>query len=715
MAPKLIKKNGKRFIEYKGKRYVLNSPKSDKEIIGDLVGIIKGIHQLKRKRKLKRINKTKQLKSISKSKSILRKTRKRSTRSKIDGKKNAPNPESTASGSTSTPIPDLAKIAKLSKPAMGTIEWNVQQNNALEAKKAEHNLLYGDKGKAIAGPSGVKQIEAPPEKGKIRIYKDDGTVLEGDVDRYKEYAVTEKENEDLKKMIDKGKQILIQLEKESKDKEKELRRANNEVIYIQNDITKLKQNLASEKHKGELTQKELEKKTEEIEKLEEKKDELNDELQQQKDDLDDLQRRMKTAQTNLSINQTQLSNASIRNIDLQDAMNKQKIYKELKKLSYKKLTEMADAYNIPTRHGGRNDNSYKRSADDIIDDLFLNPDAMDELNDEYEIEDPVSEEKKKLDNERKDIIKDKIKELDDQVDTWKKLKDDTYKKLYDELEDKEKQRYNDIKQFYKDQGEEVPDDVIEENFNNLKKIKEEVSNDPRYIAMESPYISFEDEKRRYKEILDKELYKTEKDIDDYRDEIDDLDELLELLPDNYYDSDSGGSQGGAGVGDNTGLWNYEIEELMKPYHKKGFKGVYSIDQINEISFDPKKEESISFIVNTSPSTKKDGHWIGVYLTKDKLEYYDSFAEEPSNTMKRRLIKLAHKWQPDNTLQFKINRIKYQRANSNNCGYFAIRFLQDRYNGKNFKDATGFTKLSQVIKGEKEIRAFKNRIVEFGHI
>ncbi len=165
---------------------------------------------------------------------------------------------------------------------------------------------------------------------------------------------------------------------------------------------------------------------------------------------------------------------------------------------------------------------------------------------------------------------------------------------------------------------------------------------------------------------------------------------------------------------NDGLYNFDIDDLMTKYNKNGFKGSYAIDQIKEIDFDP-SEKSISFIMNTEPIAKKDGHWVAIYLNKDNLEYYDSFGDEPSERFMKEIKKILDKWSPTKALQFKINRIKYQRDNSNNCGYFAMKFLIDRYKGIHFKDATGFNKLSNAIKGEKEINAFKKNIHQFGKI
>ena len=173
-------------------------------------------------------------------------------------------------------------------------------------------------------------------------------------------------------------------------------------------------------------------------------------------------------------------------------------------------------------------------------------------------------------------------------------------------------------------------------------------------------------------------------------------------------------QKGAGLNDNTGLWNYEMEKLMKKFKNKGFKGVYSLDMVNEIPVN-KSEPEISFIMNTQPQSVKFGHWVAVYMNHDNLEYYDSYGEDPPKKFLKEIKKVADKYSPNKLLQLKINRIKYQRVNTNNCGFFAMKFLKDRYGGKNFKDATGFSIINKALKGEKEIEAFKKRVIEFGHI
>ena len=172
---------------------------------------------------------------------------------------------------------------------------------------------------------------------------------------------------------------------------------------------------------------------------------------------------------------------------------------------------------------------------------------------------------------------------------------------------------------------------------------------------------------------------------------------------------------GGKIGDSSGLWSDEINKIMDKYKSKGFKGVYSIDELNKIPVNENDKE-ISFIMNTTPSNdNRSGHWIAVFINHDNVEYYDSFGDEPDKQFKKNIKQLLYKISPNKLLQFKINNIKRQNGNSNNCGYFAMKFLQDRYAGKHFKIATGFNIFEDSHRGEKEIKAFKKKLIPFNYI
>ena len=64
------------------------------------------------------------------------------------------------------------------------------------------------------------------------------------------------------------------------------------------------------------------------------------------------------------------------------------------------------------------------------------------------------------------------------------------------------------------------------------------------------------------------------------------------------------------------------------------------------------------------------------------------------------------------LKFKENKIVQQDDNSSNCGYFATKFLIDRFRGKPFAEASGY---DDHIKGEKDIEKFKKSMPDFKYM
>ena len=113
--------------------------------------------------------------------------------------------------------------------------------------------------------------------------------------------------------------------------------------------------------------------------------------------------------------------------------------------------------------------------------------------------------------------------------------------------------------------------------------------------------------------------------------------------------------------DNEGLWNTQIDQFMKKYRSKGFKGVFARDQIKYL-MKMNKGNVFSFIMNTNPSYINDGHWVAVYVTPDTLEYYDSFADQPDERFIPQMKLILKNWQSnkpwsDNIFQFKVNGVK----------------------------------------------------------
>jgi len=176
------------------------------------------------------------------------------------------------------------------------------------------------------------------------------------------------------------------------------------------------------------------------------------------------------------------------------------------------------------------------------------------------------------------------------------------------------------------------------------------------------------------------------------------------------ESSSGSS--GSGRNHQNGLWDYQLEKIMKRY--PNFAGVYPSDKLNEIPVN-QNTKRFGFIMNTDPSWKNGSHWVGVYIDKDKdnsLEYYDSFGNQPSKKFMQNIRHVISKLKPDTYLKFKVNRIVSQSANSSNCGIFAALFLTNRFEGYPFKECTKF---NDVVRGEQAANKIRKEWTKFGYI
>jgi hypothetical protein len=158
-----------------------------------------------------------------------------------------------------------------------------------------------------------------------------------------------------------------------------------------------------------------------------------------------------------------------------------------------------------------------------------------------------------------------------------------------------------------------------------------------------------------------------------------------------------------------GLNTSEINNIMK-YHKN-YVGCFPS---NFNKYLPKKlPNPCGFVMNLDNDKKKGSHWVAVYIDKDSsIEYYDSFGKEPSKDFMKRLNKLISKLKPHTYLKMKINKIKEQNVKSNNCGFFACKFLIDRFNNKPFKECSGY---DDSVKGEKDIKKLINKYPTFNYI
>ena len=199
-----------------------------------------------------------------------------------------------------------------------------------------------------------------------------------------------------------------------------------------------------------------------------------------------------------------------------------------------------------------------------------------------------------------------------------------------------------------------------------------------------------------------------------------INDILEMYLDNVSqsrpqaESSSSVKQENDGLNDKQpGLYNFEVDKLMNRYKNRGFLGVYPIDELNKIMKPKNNHPSYSFILNNMPHNVKIGHFIAVKMEPRVLEYYDPLENKPKMEFMKSIASVLKRLGIKLPVQFKINKIRFQSSTSDNCGYFSMRFLQRRYSGENFKDASGFTRFMGIRDSERGIRKYRHKISEFG--
>lgn len=163
------------------------------------------------------------------------------------------------------------------------------------------------------------------------------------------------------------------------------------------------------------------------------------------------------------------------------------------------------------------------------------------------------------------------------------------------------------------------------------------------------------------------------------------------------------------------LNNLQIDQLMKRYD--GYLGTIANDEIPTVLNKIKPKSRVSCIINTDNHNKPGRHWVAVFADarpngSQSIEYFDSFAEDPSKQVDDGIRDIAEKLDSDQYLKYKINHIVVQDDDTSNCGWFCVKFLMDRYRGIPFRECTGY---DDHVKGEKGIEAFKNKFKKFDYI
>ena len=169
-----------------------------------------------------------------------------------------------------------------------------------------------------------------------------------------------------------------------------------------------------------------------------------------------------------------------------------------------------------------------------------------------------------------------------------------------------------------------------------------------------------------------------------------------------------------GRGENgPGITNFEIDKFMATY-RPHYLGSIARDQWQNLT-PPVHKGWSGWIMNTDKADKGGRHWVAFFLDLKghTIEYYDSFADDiPDDVLVSVKAFLDTYNVSKHYLKLKVNRVIDQSATSDNCGYFAMRFIIDRSRGKAWRECTKF---DESVKNEEAIKKFKEKFGEFKYL
>lgn len=145
------------------------------------------------------------------------------------------------------------------------------------------------------------------------------------------------------------------------------------------------------------------------------------------------------------------------------------------------------------------------------------------------------------------------------------------------------------------------------------------------------------------------------------------------------------------------LWSDEINQFF--VNEPLFGGVVASDQIKDFT---DWRPPFGIVMNKDKSHEEGSHWVALYFTPDSIEYFDPLGDQPDKHVLLQMKNLVYdKWKWPTLFKLKTNEIAQQHGNSQTCGYHAIRFLVDRFQGLPY-DFT--TRYNNSKNREKEIKS-----------
>lgn len=157
---------------------------------------------------------------------------------------------------------------------------------------------------------------------------------------------------------------------------------------------------------------------------------------------------------------------------------------------------------------------------------------------------------------------------------------------------------------------------------------------------------------------------------------------------------------------NDGLFDDQIENILQSKTKRFVPVIMSDEIPTLVKYVNPKTKEFAFVINSTSSKTEGQHWRAVFLDfiNCEINYYDSLVSQPTKQFLKDIKLLIDKVNPTCYMKLKVNLIKSQRDDTNSCGFFASKFIIERFKNKPFKEASMVDK-SDI--GEYNIEKFKN--------
>ncbi|MFZ4671453.1 MAG: Ulp1 family isopeptidase [Flavobacterium sp.] len=159
---------------------------------------------------------------------------------------------------------------------------------------------------------------------------------------------------------------------------------------------------------------------------------------------------------------------------------------------------------------------------------------------------------------------------------------------------------------------------------------------------------------------------------------------------------------GFGNASGEGLYNDEIASLIRKRVGRVIPVIPS-DQVNDLmAYVKKGDKKFAAVINTNPSTSdgsgtdgyRPGHWRAIFINAEddypSVEYFDPLAEgKPEQSLINVMKKLCKKMNPEKMCLYKQNNLRRQTKTSSTCGWHSMQFIDDRWHGVPWSEATGY--------------------------